>query len=78
MRRTISGLGKANGALGMTRGRVLRPAITSMDFVLQQNPDLTTTNWTEVTNTPTLNFTNLQNQVTLSTPSSSRFYRLKH
>src|ERR1017187_6367981 len=45
-------------------------------FVLQQNSDLTTTNWTTVTNTPTM--TNLQNQVTLSPTSGNQFYRLKY
>jgi hypothetical protein len=45
-------------------------------FVLQQNSDLTTTNWTTVTNTP--NMTNLQNQVTLSPTSGNQFYRLKY
>lgn len=39
--------------------------IPSTNFVLQQNPDLTTTNWTDVTNTPALNLTNLQEEVTL-------------
>jgi hypothetical protein len=51
--------------------------IPSTNFVLQQNLDLTTTNWTEVTNLPALNLTNLQNQVTLSPSNSSSFYRLK-
>jgi len=56
---------------------VLSWIVPSMDFLLQQNSDLTTTNWMEVTNTPTLNLTNLQNQVTLSSPVGNRFYRLK-
>lgn len=51
--------------------------VPSTDFVLQQNSDLTTTNWTDVTNTPTLNLTNLQNQVILSPSGSNAFYRLK-
>ena len=46
------------------------------NFVLQQNLDLTTTNWTVVTNPPTLNLTNLQYQVSLSPSNSSGFYRL--
>ena len=45
-------------------------------FVLQQNSDLTTTNWTAVTNTPAT--TNFQNQVILRTSNSNRFYRLKY
>jgi hypothetical protein len=51
--------------------------IPSTNFVLQQNLDLTTTNWVTLTNTPTLNLTNLQNQVILSPSNSSGFYRLK-
>jgi hypothetical protein len=51
--------------------------IPSTNFVLQQNLDLTTTNWTDVTNPPVLNLTNLQNEVILSPTGSSGFYRLK-
>ena len=46
------------------------------DFVLQQNPDLTSTNWVAATNTPTL--TNFQNQVILAPTASNQFYRLKY
>ena len=44
-------------------------------FVLESNPDLTTTNWTAVTDTPTTNGT----QVVLPEPivNNSLFYRLK-
>ncbi len=52
--------------------------IPSLDFTLQQNSDLTTTNWTDVTTPPVLNLTNLQNQVLLSPSSGNTFYRLKH
>ena len=45
-------------------------------FVLQQMDDLTQPGWTPITNAPTLNFTNLQNEVTLPSPSGSSFYRL--
>lgn len=51
--------------------------VPSTNFVLQQDLDLTTTNWTDVTNTPTLNLTNLQDEVILSPIGSSGFYRLK-
>lgn len=44
----------------------------STGFLLQQNPDLTTTNWTDVTTAPTV-----VNQVILSPPGSNIFYRLK-
>jgi hypothetical protein len=51
--------------------------IPSTDFILQQNLDLTTTNWTDLTNPPVLNLTNLQDEVILSPTGSSGFYRLK-
>ncbi len=46
------------------------------DFVLQQNPDLTSTNWMAVTNTPTI--TNFQNQVILAPTAGNQFFRLKY
>ncbi len=49
--------------------------IPSTNFVLQQSSDLTS--WADVTNSPALNLTNLQNQITLSPSNSSGFYRLK-
>lgn len=52
--------------------------IPSMDFTLQQNADLTTTNWMDVPTPPVLNLTNLQNQVLVSPPGGNTFYRLKH
>ena len=45
-------------------------------FVLQQNADLTTTNWTAATNTPTI--INQQNQVILSPANGNQFYRLEY
>jgi hypothetical protein len=51
--------------------------VPSTNFVLQQNSDLATTNWAEVTNPPTLNLTNLQDEVTLTPPASNVFFRLK-
>jgi hypothetical protein len=58
---------------------VLSWLVPSTDFVLQQNSDLGSTNWVDITNQPTLNFTNLHNEVTLSPLSSkdSIFFRLK-
>ena len=50
--------------------------VPSTNFVLQQNLDLTTTDWVTLTNTPMLNFTNLDDEVTLSPTNSSGFYRL--
>jgi photosystem II stability/assembly factor-like uncharacterized protein len=50
--------------------------VPSADFVLQQNLDLTTTNWVTLTNLPVLNFTNLNNELILSPSNSKGFYRL--
>jgi photosystem II stability/assembly factor-like uncharacterized protein len=50
--------------------------IPSANFVLQENADLTTTNWCNVTNPPVLNFTDLQYQVTLPAPVGNAFFRL--
>ena len=49
--------------------------IPSTNFVLQQSPDLS--GWTDLTDTPALNLTNLQDEVILSPTNSSGFYRLK-
>jgi hypothetical protein len=46
------------------------------DFVLQQNSDLTTTNWTTATNQPAI--TNHQSQVILTPAGGNQFYRLKY
>ena len=49
----------------------------SANIVLQQNFDLATTNWTTISNTPVLNLTNLENQVTIPMPDSGMaYYRL--
>jgi hypothetical protein len=50
--------------------------IPSTNFVLEQNLDLTSMNWTDVTNMPVLNLTNLQDEVTLPLTNGSGFYRL--
>jgi hypothetical protein len=47
-------------------------------FVLQQNDNLTTTNWVTLTNTPNLNLTNLRYQLLLIASNSGGFYRLVH
>jgi len=49
---------------------------SSTGFRLQENPDLSSTNWTDLTATPGV--TNQQNQVSVSTADGARFYRLKH
>ena len=45
-------------------------------FGLQQNSDLTSTNWATATNMPTI--TNGQNQAILSPATGNRFYRLEY
>ena len=57
---------------------VLSWIVPSMDFALQQSSDLSTTHWTDVPTAPTLDLTNLQNQMSVSLVVSNRFYRLKH
>ncbi len=50
--------------------------VPSASFVLQQNSDLNTTNWITVSNSPVLNLTNLQHEVTLSPTVGNCYYRL--
>lgn len=50
--------------------------VPSTNFVLQQTSDLTTTNWVTLTNTPTLNLSNLNDEVALSPSNGSGFFRL--
>ena len=58
---------------------ILSWTVPAIPFVLQQNSDLTTTNWTDVPATPTLNLTNLHYEESLPAPiTGSHFYRLKH
>jgi hypothetical protein len=49
----------------------------SSSLVLQQNFDLRSTNWTDVTNVPSLDLSTLRRQVTLPSPAAQAFYRLK-
>jgi hypothetical protein len=49
--------------------------IPSMNFVLQQSTNLFS--WSDATNLPVLNLTNLQNQVTFPPSGNKTFYRLK-
>lgn len=46
----------------------------STNMALQESPDLM--NWTTLTNMPSLNYTNLQEQLTLSPTNSDSFFRL--
>ncbi|MEI8044087.1 MAG: hypothetical protein WCL11_21935 [Verrucomicrobiota bacterium] len=53
---------------------VLSWVIPATNFVLQQSSNLIS--WVNVTNTPTLNLTNLQKEVVLAPSNSSGFFRL--
>jgi hypothetical protein len=49
---------------------------SAVGFGLQENPDLNSKNWTDLTSTPAV--TNQQNQLIVSTSDGTRFYRLNH
>ncbi len=51
--------------------------LPSRKSVLQESCDPGTSRWTEVTNPPVLNCSNLQNGVTVPKAPGSRFYRLR-
>ena len=57
-----------------TNGVTLSWASPSTGYVLQENPDLNTTNWTDVAEVPADNGTILS--VTITPQGASRFYRL--
>jgi beta-glucanase (GH16 family) len=59
-----------------TDGLLVTWPFLSPSYVLQQNSDLSSTNWTQVTNSPAVNPTNLQNQVVLPTSPGGGFFRL--
>ncbi len=50
--------------------------VPSMEFALQESPDVTTTNWTEVLAPRSLNYTNIHYEVTVPSSAERRFYRL--
>jgi len=50
--------------------------IPSTNFVLQQSADIAAANWTPVTNNPVLNFTNLNQEVTVPATNITGFFRL--
>ena len=64
-------IGASGGSLGVSW------LVPSTLFVLQQNIDLGSPNWTDLPTPPTLNFTNLYYQVAVSPSFAAGFYRLK-
>jgi hypothetical protein len=50
--------------------------LPSTNFVVQQSADLTSQSWTPVSSNPTLNYTNLQEGVTVPMNGSNAFFRL--
>jgi hypothetical protein len=50
--------------------------IPSASFRLQETDDLSSTNWTEVTNPPVLNLTNLEQGLVVPRSATNLFYRL--
>jgi hypothetical protein len=50
--------------------------VPSMNFVLQQSPEVASRNWTDVTTSPVLNLANLKNEVRVPAPAGPTFYRL--
>jgi photosystem II stability/assembly factor-like uncharacterized protein len=56
--------------------RVLSWTVPATNFVLQQNGDMTTTNWTTLTNAATFNYSNLQYEASFSPTNGSSFFRL--
>jgi hypothetical protein len=58
-------------------GLTLSWTVPSTNFAVQQNSDLKTTNWATLTNSPVLNPTNYQEQLTLSLSNSTGFFRLE-
>jgi uncharacterized repeat protein (TIGR01451 family) len=61
-------------AITLIHGGIKLDWLTNLGFVLQQNGSLGTTNWTPVTNTPTI--INGQNELILSPTNVRGFYRL--
>lgn len=50
--------------------------VPSVNFVLQQNPDIATANWSDVTVAPALNYTNLHYEASVPPGPGAMFYRL--
>jgi photosystem II stability/assembly factor-like uncharacterized protein len=59
-------------------GPVLSWVLPSANFIPQQSPSLQSPAWTDVSNAPVLNLTNLHDQLLLPPGSDSGFYRLRN
>lgn len=59
-----------NGNLGISW------LLPSTNFVLQQNADIATSNWVTIPGDPTLNFTNLNQEISVPVTTSNAFFRL--
>jgi hypothetical protein len=55
---------------------VLSWTVPATNVVLQQNGDITMTNWTTMTNAATLNYSNLQYEAGFSPANGSSFFRV--
>jgi photosystem II stability/assembly factor-like uncharacterized protein len=51
--------------------------VPSTNFMVEQNSDLSPGNWTPLTDSPTLNLTNLQQQLLVTPSNTQSFFRLK-
>lgn len=60
-----------------TQGPILLWLIPSANFVLQQSAVLANPSWSDLTNAPVLNLTNLQNRLTLPWAGDTAFFRLR-
>jgi hypothetical protein len=65
----------AVGLSGATLG--LSWLVPSTRFVLQQNSDVGSTNWVDVPTSPTLDYTNLHQGLTLTPSLGTSYFRLK-
>jgi hypothetical protein len=64
-------VGLSGAALGLSW------LVPSTHFVLQENSHLGSTNWVEVPTSPTLDYTNLHQRLTLTPSLGSSYFRLK-
>lgn len=65
-------------SIGRSRGGpLLSWLLPASPFVMQQSSSLDAIGWVDVSNQPSLNFTNLHQELTLSISSSNAFYRLR-